>query len=153
MTSFSQWPSYFGVELLSFKKLRDWLPIGQWFWAFNCFYTFVYLVIKSWEKQLAPSVLITWMQSEYTDRKPRSAPPLHPTTFLTFPATVFGIAVKIEFPSWTPSRRWSRLIWKRRQNVIFLSLFFKNGPNPASFCSFWFFSHSNSSDKYTFWTL
>ena len=37
-----------------------------------------------------------------------------------------------------------------RQNVIFLSLFFKNGPIPASFCSFWFFSHSNSSDKYTF---
>ena len=33
--------------------------------------------------------------------------------------------------------------------AIFESSFFKKGPIPASFCLFSFFSHSNSSDKYT----
>ena len=28
---------------------------------------------------------------------------------------------------------------------VHFNYFFKNGPNPASFCSFWFFSH----DKYS----
>ena len=33
------------------------------------------------------------------------------------------------------------------------NFFFKNGPIPASFCLFSFFSHSNSNDKYTIWTI
>ena len=33
------------------------------------------------------------------------------------------------------------------------AVFFLNGPIPASFCLFSFFSHSNSNDKYTIWTI
>ena len=38
-------------------------------------------------------------------------------------------------------------------NIGWLLYLLKNGPIPATFCLFSFFSHSNSNNKYTIWTI
>ena len=54
-----------------------------------------------------------------------------------------GVGIQTLNPKFLPKR----LYWLQamREQIVFL----KNGPIPASFCIFSFFSHSNSNDKFT----